>query len=252
MLSRTRRLRLSWIAWRKSTSIWYACLYFIVASLTLPLCRPRIYLNLIMPCLPKIRLVLFVTIPREKIAMLLYFVTVATSLFIKVFHSNFQATFFAHVSIDCYGVPYIPEGQWLCRKCTVSPENPVVSSTLKTMHYSLIHLQSCILCPNEGGAFKQTVLGDWAHLLCAIWIPETRVANEVFMEPITGSDKIPKQRWKLASFSDPHSSHSFTIHSRNAQYVEFVRLARAFNARRIHVFWPSIQPVPVRKGYSCP
>ncbi|KAM6497478.1 bromodomain and PHD finger-containing protein 3 [Amanita muscaria] len=82
---------------------------------------------------------------------------------------------------DCYGVPYIPEGQWLCRKCTVSPENPV----------------SCVLCPNEGGAFKQTVTGDWVHLLCAIWVPETRVANEVFMEPITGVDKISKQRWKL-------------------------------------------------------
>ena len=182
--------------------------------------------------------------------MLLYFVTVATSLFIKVTLTSEQL-FFTHVSIDCYGVPYIPEGQWLCRKCTVSPENPVVSSTLKTMDHSLIHLQSCILCPNEGGAFKQTVFGDWAHLLCAIWIPETRVANEVFMEPITGSDKIPKQRWKLASFSDPHSPHSFTIHSRNAQYVEFVRV-HAFNARRIRVFWPSIQPVPVGKGYSCP
>ncbi|KAK2467687.1 hypothetical protein APHAL10511_000281 [Amanita phalloides] len=82
---------------------------------------------------------------------------------------------------DCYGVPYIPEGQWLCRKCTVSPEIPVF----------------CILCPNEGGAFKQTVTGDWVHLLCAIWVPETRVANEVFMEPITGIDKISKQRWKL-------------------------------------------------------
>ncbi|KAI0326259.1 hypothetical protein GY45DRAFT_1310767 [Cubamyces sp. BRFM 1775] len=82
---------------------------------------------------------------------------------------------------DCYGVPYIPEGQWLCRKCTVSPENPV----------------SCVLCPNEGGAFKQTVSGEWVHLLCAIWVPETGVANEVFMEPITGVDQVPKPRWRL-------------------------------------------------------
>lgn len=57
--------------------------------------------------------------------------------------------------------------------------------------------QSCILCPKEGGAFKQTVSGDWVHLLCAIWVPETAVANEVFMEPITGVEKISKQRWKL-------------------------------------------------------
>ncbi|KAM0787435.1 hypothetical protein ACM66B_003516 [Microbotryomycetes sp. NB124-2] len=82
---------------------------------------------------------------------------------------------------DCYGVPYIPEGQWLCRKCTVSPDKPV----------------SCVLCPNAYGAFKQTTTGHWAHLLCAIWIPETGVANTVYMEPIDGVDHISKSRWKL-------------------------------------------------------
>lgn len=84
---------------------------------------------------------------------------------------------------DCYGVPYIPEGQWLCRKCTVAPESRV----------------ECILCPNEGGAFKQTSNGKWAHLLCAIWVPECILGNPTFMEPIENSDKIPKQRWKLVS-----------------------------------------------------
>ncbi|GAB1518422.1 hypothetical protein RhiTH_001481 [Rhizoctonia solani] len=83
---------------------------------------------------------------------------------------------------DCYGVPYIPEGQWLCRKCTVSPETRV----------------ECLLCPNEGGAFKQTSNGKWAHLLCAIWVPECVLGNPTFMEPIEHTDKIPKQRWKLA------------------------------------------------------
>ncbi|KAG8852961.1 nuA3 HAT complex component nto1 [Tulasnella sp. 330] len=82
---------------------------------------------------------------------------------------------------ECYGVPYIPEGQWLCRKCTVSPENPV----------------SCMLCPNEGGAFKQTNQGQWAHLLCAIWIPEVTVSNQFIMEPIESIENIPKNRWKL-------------------------------------------------------
>lgn len=54
-----------------------------------------------------------------------------------------------------------------------------------------------MLCPNKEGGFKQTVNGQWAHLLCAIWINETWVSNTVFMEPIDGIESIPKQRWRL-------------------------------------------------------
>jgi NuA3 HAT complex component NTO1 len=59
--------------------------------------------------------------------------------------------------------------------------------------------QSCILCPNEGGAFKQTNDGRWAHLLCAMYIAETSVGNSVIQEPIEGVDRIEKARWKLVS-----------------------------------------------------
>ena len=82
---------------------------------------------------------------------------------------------------ECYGVPYIPEGQWLCRKCQlVGNSRP-----------------SCIFCPHEGGAFKQTNNSKWAHLFCAIWIPEVQIGNPSLMEPITDVEKVPHSRWKL-------------------------------------------------------
>ena len=70
-------------------------------------------------------------------------------------------------------------------------------------------LQDCIFCPNEGGAYKQTNRGAWAHLLCAIWIPEVGVSNSVYMEPIEGVETIPKSRWKLVSETSSHWNFLF-------------------------------------------
>ncbi|KAJ2575596.1 hypothetical protein GGH19_002865 [Coemansia sp. RSA 1807] len=83
---------------------------------------------------------------------------------------------------DCYGVPYIPEGQWLCRRCMLSPDHDV----------------TCVLCPQRGGALKKTTTNKWAHVLCALWIPEVGIANTVYMEPIDSIDQIPRSRWRLS------------------------------------------------------
>ena len=85
---------------------------------------------------------------------------------------------------ECYGVPYIPEGQWLCRKCQLIGRGT----------------PTCIFCPNTDGAFKQTNSSRWAHLLCAIWIPEVQIGNPTFMEPVMDVEKIPKPRWKLTCY----------------------------------------------------
>ncbi|KAI0166263.1 hypothetical protein GGR57DRAFT_446000 [Xylariaceae sp. FL1272] len=85
---------------------------------------------------------------------------------------------------ECYGVPFIPEGQWHCRKCQLIGRG----------------VPTCIFCPNSDGAFKQTYDSKWAHLICAMWIPEVTIGNPTFQEPFMDVDKVPKSRWKLTCY----------------------------------------------------
>ncbi|WRX20142.1 SET domain - like 10 [Theobroma cacao] len=87
------------------------------------------------------------------------------------------------VHARCYGELEPVDGVlWLCNLCRPgAPQSP----------------PACCLCPVIGGAMKPTTDGRWAHLACAIWIPETCLSDVKRMEPIDGLNRINKDRWKL-------------------------------------------------------
>ena len=93
---------------------------------------------------------------------------------------------------ECYGIPFVPEGPWLCRRCMIGPNGP--ETRLR-----------CLLCPDwwpsssapVSTAFKQTVDGNWVHSVCAFWVNETFPLNDTYQEPVDGIDRIPGARWKL-------------------------------------------------------
>lgn len=87
------------------------------------------------------------------------------------------------VHMHCYGESEPPNGHlWLCQLCR--PEAPAKNPL-------------CCLCPVLGGAMKRTIDGRWAHLTCAMWIPETCFVDIKQMEPIDGLKSINKERRKL-------------------------------------------------------
>jgi len=54
-------------------------------------------------------------------------------------------------------------------------------------------LQKCELCPKRDGAYKRTDNGGWAHVVCALYIPEVSFGNTLTMEPIV-TTRVPRDR----------------------------------------------------------
>ncbi|KAL1923433.1 uncharacterized protein VTP21DRAFT_8413 [Calcarisporiella thermophila] len=92
------------------------------------------------------------------------------------------------VHTECYGVSSKPQSRWICDMCKNDKE-PVVSTSY-----------SCVLCrkpwnsPHQ--ALKKTAGNNWAHVLCAIWMPEVKFGNTASLEPVECIGMIHTSRWK--------------------------------------------------------
>lgn len=86
----------------------------------------------------------------------------------------------------CYGIVTVPTGPWYCRKC----ESQERAARVR-----------CELCPSRDGALKKTDNpGGWAHVVCALYIPEVRFGNVTTMEPII-LQLIPPERYNKSKIS---------------------------------------------------
>ncbi|XP_030065207.1 protein AF-10 [Microcaecilia unicolor] len=84
----------------------------------------------------------------------------------------------------CYGIIKVPKGPWYCRKCETLEKSAIVS---------------CELCPLTDGAFKRTDNGGWAHVVCALYIPEVCFASAITMEPIL-LGAVPRERYNKVCY----------------------------------------------------
>jgi NuA3 HAT complex component NTO1 len=84
----------------------------------------------------------------------------------------------------CCGAPlinHIPEDEWFCDKCTAAKD--VENRTIE-----------CVLCGGAEGLLKRTSCSRWAHVSCALWLPEAFFVDAEYRDPIDVLH-IPEFRW---------------------------------------------------------
>ncbi|KAK3020121.1 hypothetical protein RJ639_005259 [Escallonia herrerae] len=89
------------------------------------------------------------------------------------------------VHTTCYGSPLtdgVPDGDWFCSKCLNKKD-----------------CFSCCLCPVTDGAMKSTTDNRWAHIVCALFVPEVFFCDPDGREGIDCS-KVPAWRWEKSCY----------------------------------------------------
>ncbi len=84
----------------------------------------------------------------------------------------------------CYGIEHVPAGDWFCDVCEHKQRHPSDTTTL----------HPCVLCNRTDGAMKLTDTNKWAHIICALYIPECTFGCPVKMDPIVLT-AVPPQRY---------------------------------------------------------
>lgn len=72
---------------------------------------------------------------------------------------------------------------WFCEACKANVDEPV-----------------CELCPNKGGIFKETDVGKWVHLVCALYVPGVAFGEVDHLSSVTLFE-MPYSKWGAKSCS---------------------------------------------------
>lgn len=66
---------------------------------------------------------------------------------------------------------------WFCEACKANATDPI-----------------CELCPNKGGIFKETDVGKWVHLVCALYVPGVAFGEVDQLSSVTLFE-MPYSKW---------------------------------------------------------